>query len=73
MRKPEKISEDMKYMIVLYRNGEYLPQTGLYFKTKQKAQETCDYLNSLIPVNLRLTEVYEVEKIPKLEDYMGYN
>ena len=69
----KQIPETMKFMIVLYRNGEYLPQSGLYFSSKPKAQQTCDYLNSLIPVNLRLTEVYEVETINKVRENMGYD
>lgn len=57
MKKPQTV---FKYKIVLIRNGYYLPQNGLGFDDRKKAQETANYLNSLLPDNLRGYESYFV-------------
>ena len=59
-----KYSKD-KFRIVLIRNGERLPQTGLHFRSRTHAQETADYLNSLLPDNL--DEIYVAERIVEEE------
>ncbi|MCR4661730.1 MAG: hypothetical protein K5765_07025 [Clostridia bacterium] len=63
--KRNETKQKYKYGIVLVRNREELPQTGLGFNTKESAQYVADYLNEILPKNLRDSEYYEVRKLPE--------
>ena len=51
-----------KYRIALLRTNDLLIQHGLNYDSQETAQQTVDYLNSLIPVNLKNSEVYVLLK-----------
>lgn len=55
-----------KFIIVLIKNDVVLPQFGLRFSNKNKANDICVYMNSLLPDNLYAEERYEVGLV---EDY----
>ena len=64
-----KNEEPKKYIITLMRNGDVIPQYGLYFSNKESAQHTADYLNSILPKNARVNETYVVEKMSAELDF----
>lgn len=54
------MKEPKPYSIILIKNGEVIPQKGLDYTRKSKADEVANYLNSLLPNNLRDYEKYSV-------------
>ena len=54
------MKESKPYSIILIKNGEVIPQKGLDYTRKSKADEVANYLNSLLPENLRDYEKYSV-------------
>ena len=54
------MKEPKPYSIILIKNGEVIPQKGLDYTRKSKADEVANYLNSLLPENLRDYEKYSV-------------
>ena len=57
-----------KYRIALLKTNDLLIQNGLNYDSQEAAQQTVDYLNSLIPVNLRNSEVYVIVPPKEEED-----
>ena len=48
------------WTIVLWKNGIPIPQYGLYYESEQAAQHAADYMNSILPQNIRVSETYSV-------------
>ena len=49
-----------RFIVVLNRNGEIIPQYGLEYNTYSQAEQIAGYLNELMPENLRKQQQYQI-------------
>ena len=50
-----------RYLLVLIQDGNRIPQIGIPIPNKIKGKEIANYLNSILPENLREEEHYELQ------------